>query len=202
MGSTRWEQLAGSDSGRDYAERLAQTAATGVDMHGEATFCASLVSFGARILDGGCGTGRVAIRLEALGFEVVGVDADPSMIEVAAETNNQVPWHIADLASFHDDEPYDLIVLAGNVISLLPEGGLHGAILNLRRLLTGNGLLVSGFGLDAEHLPQGCDITTIAQMHDACIDAELSLIDRFGTWDRAVFEPGNGYAVNVYRAAG
>ena len=36
-----------------------------------------------RVLDAGCGTGRVAIELARRGIEVVGVDADPDMLERA-----------------------------------------------------------------------------------------------------------------------
>lgn len=202
MGSTRWEQLAGPGSGPAYAAGLAETAATGQDMHGEAAFCTSLLTPDARILDGGCGTGRVAIRLAALGYDVTGVDADPSMVEIAAESATDISWHIADLASFRDDEPFDLIVLAGNVVPLLAEGALHSTVLNLRRLLGGNGLLVTGFGLDEDHLPSGCAVTTLADFDVACAEAEMKLVDRFGTWDREPFEPLAGYAVSVHHAGG
>ena len=38
---------------------------------------------GAHVLDVGCGTGRVTARLEAAGAQVVGMDRDPRMLELA-----------------------------------------------------------------------------------------------------------------------
>ena len=65
---SRWQDLTGGTSGVDYAARFAKLAASGADMHGEATYCAAVAWPGARFLDAGCGTGRVAIRLAEQGF--------------------------------------------------------------------------------------------------------------------------------------
>jgi 2-polyprenyl-3-methyl-5-hydroxy-6-metoxy-1,4-benzoquinol methylase len=50
-------------------------------MHGEATFVEGLGV--RRVLDAGCGTGRVAIELARRGLDVVGLDADPGMLSAA-----------------------------------------------------------------------------------------------------------------------
>ena len=62
---------------------------------------------GARLLDAGCGDGRLAVRLAALGYVVVGVDSDPAQLE-RAHARRIVPgarlaWRCADLADL--DEP-------------------------------------------------------------------------------------------------
>ena len=59
----KWAETAGADRGSRYAARFERLAAQGHDVHGEADFCAALITPGARVLDAGCGTGRVAIRL-------------------------------------------------------------------------------------------------------------------------------------------
>ena len=199
---TRWEQIAGASSGADYAARFEKLARSGADVHGEANFVASLLDPGARVLDAGCGTGRVAIRLAELGFTCVGVDVDGSMLEVARAAAPALAWFEADLAtvtaeSLDGEGSYDLVLLAGNVIPLLAPGTCADAVHALVRLLVPGGLLVAGFGLDDAHLPPGCPVTPLAEYDDAANSAGLELVQRFGTWDREPFETGGGYAVSV-----
>ena len=97
---TRWTELTGKVSREDYAARFATLARSGKEVHGEARFCAALVPAGARVLDAGCGTGRVMIRLAELGYDCVGVDLDASMLAVARKQAPGLPWFQADLAEF------------------------------------------------------------------------------------------------------
>ncbi len=201
---TRWARLTGGTSGADYAARFDALAASGTDVHGEASFCAALLEPGARVLDAGCGTGRVAIRLAELGFACVGTDVDDSMLAVAKSKAPDVRWFRADLASLTpadlgDPPPFDLVVMAGNVIPLLEEGTVSSCVASLTALLRPGGLLVAGFGIDEAHLPVGCPVTPLAEYDDACAAAELSLVDRFGTWDAEPFAEADGYAVSVHR---
>ena len=96
---SRWERLAGRLTGDAYADHFVQLAASGQDVHGEATFCAGLLPAPARVLDAGCGTGRVAIRLAELGYDTVGVDVDLQMLEVARKHAPDLVWVAGDLAS-------------------------------------------------------------------------------------------------------
>ena len=73
MGS-RWQDLAGDDAGPDYAARMDAHMAARDDVHGEADLVTELAPPGGRVLDAGCGTGRVAIELARRGMEVVGTD--------------------------------------------------------------------------------------------------------------------------------
>jgi SAM-dependent methyltransferase len=224
--ATRWSELAGSTSGADYAARFARLAATGKDVHGEANFCAQLVPAPALVLDAGCGTGRVGIRLADLGYRVIGVDADTSMLVEARRARPDLPWLAADLAALPDlsrlldlagadtqtaatEAPaaqapattpvagFDLVVAAGNVIPLLAPGTLATTIQRLAAVLAPGGLLVSGFGLDPAHLPAGCPVTPAADYLIACADAGLAEAHRHGSWDGA--EESGGYLVSVHR---
>jgi hypothetical protein len=96
--------------------------------------------------------------------------------------------------------PYDLVVLAGNVVPLLAHGTLHAAVAGLAGLLAPGGLLVAGFGLDRKHLPPGCPVTPLADYDAATERAGLRLEQRFSTWDGQPFDPSEGYAVSVHRA--
>ena len=199
---TRWAKIGGV-SGEEYAARFAARASAGEDMHGEASFCAGLVPAGSRVLDAGCGTGRVAVRLDELGLDCVGVDVDESMLTVARRTAPRLPWHRADLATvgaadLDGARDFDLVVMAGNVVPLLAEGTLDRAMDSLSALLSPGGLLVAGFGLDAAHLPPGCPVTSLTEYDGACTRAGLQLRERYATWDGDPFEGSVGYAVSVH----
>ena len=96
-----------------------------------------------------------------------------------------------------ESAPYDVVVLAGNVVPLLAEGTLAAAMSGLVALLREGGLLVAGFGLDAGHLPAGCPVTPLADYDEAT--AALTLVDRFSTWQAAPYDEAGGYVVTVQR---
>ena len=210
---TRWTELAGSASGADYAARFARLAATGQDVHGEADFCASLLPAPGWVLDAGCGTGRVAVRLAELGYRTVGVDADSSMLAEARRARPDLPWVAADLAALpglrgllelagldgaHSPaDGFELVVAAGNVVPLLAPGTLETTVQRLAAVLAPGGLLVAGFGLDAAHLPAGCPVTPAADYLAACAEAGLSEARRHGSWDGG--GESAGYVVSVHR---
>lgn len=201
---TRWSQIGGL-GGEEYAERFAALAKSGADLHGEARFCAALLPPGARVLDAGCGTGRVATRLDELGFSCVGVDVDESMLAVARRTAPRLSWHEADLTTLSARDldgatSFDLVVMAGNVVPLLAEGTLGRTVGSLAGLLGPGGLLVAGFGLDPAHLPPRCPVTSLEEYDEACRGAGLALRERYSTWDGERFDVAAGYAVSVHAA--
>src|SRR5690349_6229458 len=161
----RWQQVAretaGPDYARRYAERFRALAARGEDVHGEATFVASLLEPPARVLDAGCGTGRVAIRLAGLGYAVVGVDLDASMLREARAEAPELDWRVGDLSELETGQLFDVVLVAGNTIPLLEPGTLGAAARHLAAQLDEGGLLVCGFGLDADHLPGDCPATPL-----------------------------------------
>ncbi|ARF75009.1 class I SAM-dependent methyltransferase [Kitasatospora albolonga] len=197
----RWAELTGGRTGEEYARRFARLAASGHDVHGEATFCEALLKPAARILDAGCGTGRIAIRLTELGHHCTGVDADASMLAVARRQAPAQEWLLGDLA--HLDtlalEPgYDLALAAGNVIPLLAPGTEPAVIRHLAAALRPGGLLVTGMGLDAAHLPLPEPTVTVEEFDAWCTRAGLSLLQRYATWSGDTYHPGSGYAVSVH----
>ena len=73
----------------------------------------------------GCGGGREAIALASLGWQVVGVDGSPGLVEAAqgnaAQSGVRVHWLCEDLsAGFALGRAFDLICLFGHVYSLIP----------------------------------------------------------------------------------
>lgn len=99
--ATRWQAASGGRSGAEYAARFRRRAASGCDMHGEADFVTRLAEPGIRVLDAGCGTGRVAWRLAEFGYLCTGIDSDASMLE-AARAAVPEPAGPAPLTSTYD----------------------------------------------------------------------------------------------------
>lgn len=200
--TTRWQRIARSGAGEDYAtvyaERFRRLADRGADVHGEATFAAGLVDPPARVLDAGCGTGRVAVRLHELGYDVVGVDVDESMLTVARAEAPHLDWRLADLVAMDLGAEFDLVVVAGNTLPLLEDGALPAACASLAAHTAPGGTVVSGFGLDADHLPGDCPVMPLAEVDAAMADAGLVPVARHASWSGAPFEPGAGYVVAVH----
>jgi SAM-dependent methyltransferase len=198
---TRWSEVSGGLGGATaYQQRFDDLAASGVDIHGEAAFVESLLPAPARVLDAGCGTGRVATQLTSLGYDCVGVDADAEMVAVAERRDPATRWVRQDLSRLElRTQAFALAILAGNVIPLLAPGTLLEAVERLTAHLEPGGLLVAGFGLDTDHLPPGCPVTPLADYDRACEVAGLSFLRRYASWDRASWRPEAGYAVSVHR---
>lgn len=174
-----------------YDNRWAEMAAKGESIHGEADLVASLG--GRSVLDAGCGTGRVAVELARRGYDVVGVDLDPSMLDRARAKDPDVTWVEGDLVDADLARRFDVVVIAGNVMIFVAPGTEGAVVANLARHLTPGGALVAGFQLD----PGRLDLPTYDGHARA---AGLTLAERWATWDRQPFE-GGGYAVSVHRSA-
>ncbi|MDP9182387.1 MAG: class I SAM-dependent methyltransferase [Actinomycetota bacterium] len=198
--SSRWTELASqADTAKRYAETFAAAAASGQDVHGEASFVHGLGSSPSRVLDAGCGTGRVAVRLAELGHDVVGVDLDQRMLDQARADAPDLTWVLADLAELDlDGAPFDLVVAAGNVIPLVAAGMEAAVVAALARHLRPGGLLVAGFGLSPEHLPLDDAPVDLPSYDSWCTAAGLMLQDRHADWDGNPYT-GGGYAVSVHR---
>ena len=176
--------------GEDYQARFDALAASGKDVHGEATLVRSYAP--ATVLDAGCGTGRVGIELARHSIEVVGVDVDATMLEVARTRAPELDWRVGDLATCElDEHRFDIAVLAGNVMIFVSPGSQGAVVANLARALKPGGRMIAGFQLQ----PGGYDLAALDA--DAAA-AGLRLEDRWSTWDRQPFVAGGDYAVSVF----
>jgi SAM-dependent methyltransferase len=197
--TTRW-QCTDTARGEEYDARWIPLAEAGENIHGEADLVETLLreSGRNRVLDAGCGTGRVAIELSRRGFVVTGVDADAAMLDAARAKAPEIDWREGDLAGSIDPRvnslspgTVDLVLLAGNVMIFL-DPGTEGIVLqNLADQLADNGLLVAGFSLQPGQL--SCD-----RYDEAAAEAGLSRAARWASWDRQPFAGGD-YAVTVHR---
>lgn len=168
------------DHAKNYAQRWRDLVAEGHDIDGEARTIDALAHRGARILDAGAGTGRVGGYLAARGHRVVGVDLDPHLVEVARADFPEAEWHVGDLAELDLSERgerrrFDLVVMAGNVLTFVPARDRLEVLHRVRRHLEGDGRFVCGFG--ARRGYEFADFFADAQR------AGLRPTARFSTWD-------------------
>lgn len=194
--STRW-QHASAPRGDDYDARWTALAARGEHVHGEADLVAWVLGQldGTRVLDAGCGTGRVAIELTRRGYDVTGLDADAAMLAAAQAKAPELRWVHADLADRGavPDGPFDVVVMAGNVMIFVAPGTEGRVVGHAATVLAEHGALVAGFQLREDRL-------TLAQYDAHCAAAGLELAERWSTWDRRPYAGGD-YAVSLHRRA-
>jgi SAM-dependent methyltransferase len=92
-----------------------------------------------RTLDLGCGEGRFSRDLVALGHDVVGVDASPTLVAAAREAAPEIEVHEADAAELPlPNSSFGLVVA---FMSLQDVENLDGAIRECARVLSPGGRL-------------------------------------------------------------
>ncbi len=193
---TRWQNT-DAPRGDDYDARWRSMAAKGESIHGEADLVTALLDEytpqgGRRILDAGCGTGRVAIELARRGYSVVGVDADPRMLATAHAKAPELTWVEADLAylTTRINTQFDVAVLAGNVMIFLTPGTEARVLAELSGRVVPGGLLVAGFQIRRDRISLG-------QYEQYAEAAGFEPLARWATWDRVPYRGGD-YAVSVH----
>lgn len=193
---TRW--VTDTDEGHSqwYIDRFRTMAAEGVDLGGEARLVDAMVPRESRILDAGCGPGRVGAVLHAAGHHVVGVDADPELIDAARHDHPGPDWRVADLAELDlpalgIEDPFDAALIAGNVLAFVAPGTEPDVIASIARHLVPDGVALVGFGSD-----RGYSLTDF----DAhATSAGFLLEHRFATWDLRPWHDDAEFAVSILR---
>ncbi|MCT2584464.1 class I SAM-dependent methyltransferase [Actinophytocola gossypii] len=131
-----------------YVERFRSMARAGDDLAGEARLVDAMLPRRSRVLDAGCGPGRVGGALAEAGHDVVGVDVDPVLIEAAQQDHPGPRWLVGDLAELDLPDRFDAIVCAGNVMTFLAPGTRREVLTRFRAHLAADGRAAIGFGAD------------------------------------------------------
>jgi SAM-dependent methyltransferase len=193
---TRWVTDTAPGHSQWYIDRFRNLAAEGTDLAGEARLIDAMVKRNARILDAGCGPGRVGAELAARGHTVVGVDADPALIEAAIADRPGARWLVADLseldlAAAGEPEPFDAAVIAGNVMTFVAPGTEADVLRRVGAHVRSGGPIVVGFAIDRGY--------SLADFDRDIPLAGLVLENRFATWDLAGWRDDADFAVTVLR---
>ena len=195
-----WMQKVAADPGHSdwYIERFRAMARAGDDLAGEARFVDAMAPRGARILDAGCGPGRLGGYLATVGHHVVGVDVDPALIAAAEQDYPGPQWVVGDLAELDlpargISEPFDVIVSAGNVMAFLAPSTRSQVLGRLRAHVADDGRAVIGFGAGRDY--EFADFLGDAAAAGFAPDLLLS------TWDLRPFADDSGFLVAVFRPA-
>ena len=193
---TRWVTETSEGHSEWYIDRFRGMAAEGADLAGEARLVDAMVPREARILDAGCGPGRVGAELHARGHAVVGVDADPALIDAANHDHPGPHWLVADLAELDlaaqgEPEPFDAAVLAGNVMVFLAPRTEVEVLARVGAHVRADGFVIVGF-----HVNRDLALDDFDRYVD---EAGLVIEHRFATWDLRAWHDAADFAVTVLR---
>jgi hypothetical protein len=127
---------------------------------------------------------------------VVGVDADPELIAAAHQDYPGPQWVVADLAvldlpSVGIREPFDVAVIAGNVLAFVALGTEADVLHCVAGHLVPGGVAVIGLGTDRGYPLERLDVDLTT--------AGFVLEHRFATWNLTPWTDDADFAVSVLR---
>jgi SAM-dependent methyltransferase len=137
---------------------------------GEADLVHSLAPAGGSVLDLGCGTGRIAHPLIALGHPVVAVDAAPEML---AHVHGAETVHSA-IADLHLGRTFDVVLMASHLVNTADDGDRRRLLAAAARHVGADGVLL------AEQYPPSWfdEVADRAGGHIGEVGAELCDVSR------------------------
>ncbi|MGY5870934.1 MAG: class I SAM-dependent methyltransferase [Candidatus Thorarchaeota archaeon] len=98
-----------------------------------------------KVLDIGCGTGRVLTHLKNLGHEVVGIDLAPGAVEACKKRGIQNVYHMSAADLKFADAEFDTIVMYGNNFGVLGDDeSIIKMLQKFHRITTDDGLIIAG----------------------------------------------------------
>ena len=97
-----------------------------------------------RVLDLGCGAGRITGYLSAQGGDVLGIDISPAMIEFCRRHYPELEFQVGDVADLSGlaDGSRELVVAGFNILGVLDDGERRHALREIRRVLGDGGILL------------------------------------------------------------
>lgn len=155
-----------------------------------------LLGPGARVLDAGCGTGRMSRYLADRGAVVEGVDVSPGMLEQARAAHPDILFETESLVDLGgDDGRYDGVLGWYSLIHL-DDADAALAVREMARVVRPGGLVLVGFqtgsgvrDLGERMRERGLAVDRLPRWHREP-DAVLSMLARAGLVEVAVMRRG------------
>jgi SAM-dependent methyltransferase len=99
-----------------------------------------------RVLDLGCGTGGHAVLLADRGYEVVGIDRSPDMLERARARGSSARFELGEIGNVDLDETFDAALMMFAVLGYqVGNADVQAALSTARRHLRPSGLFLCDF---------------------------------------------------------
>lgn len=117
---------------------------------------------GARVLDLCCGTGDLALALQARGYRVTGIDGSPEMLRYGRERVPEAEFLLEDARTFRLEAAFDAVVSTFDSLNhILELAELENVFRNVHRALVPGGLFVFDMNMEEcfETLWRGADAT-------------------------------------------
>lgn len=135
-----WDYMRSGEMVAGYDAQMAESPLARADV----AFCERAFPAPGRLLDMGCGTGRLCRHFAAKGYDCVGVDLSVEMIETARKfATPNVEYRIANLVELNDHEEFDHAACLFSTLGMV-RGEEHRAkvVANAFRALKPGGRLV------------------------------------------------------------
>ena len=108
------------------------------------------------ICDMGCGPGQIARYLHHQGVDTLGVDLSPRMVAEAQRLNPEIPFHQGDMLNLPDADEIWGGIAAFYCILHIPRERIVDALLEMKRVLKPNGVMLLTFhiGDESKHMDE------------------------------------------------
>lgn len=152
----------------------------------QAALLSTILPAGCKVVDFGCGDGRVAIPLAGLGYEVTAADGSQAMLDRIAEAAPDMPTVLTDGTDLADQlgRKTDAVISLAVLIHHSYEPGAQ-IIEGLRAAVRVNGLLVLDWPVADEPVEGNSwiSVTTwsVAQQDELCQRIGLKRLDQAGS---------------------
>jgi SAM-dependent methyltransferase len=97
-----------------------------------------------RVLDIGCGAGRVLAYLVMIGAEAHGIDLAPRMVDYCRQTLPEADVRLGDVAAIRDcvEGEFDVVMAPDNLIDVFGDAERRQVIADIREVLAPGGLFI------------------------------------------------------------